>query len=258
MLIGLVIALTALYYTLRNVSLEDLYESFKAVEYVYLIPMVGIILLNYLAHALRWRVILFPLKPLKVAGLFSPIFVGNLGNLFPLRAGPVIRAYLLGKKFAIPFSSSLATVVVLRLFDVFFHLGLFSWVFIFHSEIFSSEVVLFQESSRSLAVKFGQVSAVAVTIAVVLTYLLVCHEKQFLAGVRRITRYFPKKWQEKIVFRIDQFSRGLMVVRDGRALVKITFYSALEWAANVLSYYPTILYTGRTDYRINPSRPCWF
>ena len=245
--IGLVIAFAALYYTLRNVSPKDLYESFKSVEYTYLAPMVGFILLNYLAHALRWRVILFPLKRIKISGLFSSIFVGNLGNLFPMRAGPVIRAYLLGKKYAIPFSSSLATVVVLRLFDVFFHLGLFAWVFIFHAEIFSSKVIFFDESLRSLAVKFGQFSAVAVTIVVALTYLLVFHENKFLDMVRRITQHLPKKWQENIIFRIDQFSQGLIVLKDVRSLVKITFYSALEWAANVLSYYPLYWAYGLED-----------
>ncbi|MFQ5444349.1 MAG: YbhN family protein, partial [Nitrospinales bacterium] len=206
-----------------------------------------IILLNYLAHALRWRVILFPLKRIKISGLFSPIFVGNLGNLFPVRAGPVIRAYLLGKKYAIPFSSSLATVVVLRLFDVFFHLGLFAWVFIFHAHVFSSEMVFFEESFRSLAVKFGQFSAVAVAIAVVLTYLLAFHEEKFLVLVRWVTQYLPQKWQEKIIFRIDQFNRGLIVLKNVRSLVKITFYSALEWAANVLSYYPLYWAYGLED-----------
>jgi uncharacterized protein (TIRG00374 family) len=141
LIIGLAITAGALYYTLHNVSMKDLAASFKTVDYIYMIPAVFILLLSFLLRALRWRILISPMKEVNVRDLFSPLMVGYMANILPARAGELIRAYLLGKKHGIPFSGAFASIIVERLFDIVAILLLFAGVFIFNAEVLGSDAV---------------------------------------------------------------------------------------------------------------------
>jgi hypothetical protein len=97
--IGLAVALVALYYTLRNVSLDEVAGSFKEMDHIYIIPAVLIIALGYVFRAYRWQVLLEPTLKVDVLGLYSPMMVGFMGNFLPARAAEVLRPYLLAKKY---------------------------------------------------------------------------------------------------------------------------------------------------------------
>ena len=59
-IIGLFIGLAALYYTLRNVSVEELVNSLKNAELVYIFPGLVIITLSYVTRAYRCRFCFVP------------------------------------------------------------------------------------------------------------------------------------------------------------------------------------------------------
>ena len=102
-LIGLIIAIAALYYTLRNVSIEELTTSFKDADLVYFVPGLVIICLSYVTRAYRWQVLLRPFKKIPVKEIYSPLMIGFMGSILPARAGEFIRAYVLGKSITLPF-----------------------------------------------------------------------------------------------------------------------------------------------------------
>ncbi len=59
-----------------------------------------------------------PLKPIPLPRLFPVVCIGYFGNnVYPLRAGEVIRSYILRQREGIPITSSLATVFIERIFD---------------------------------------------------------------------------------------------------------------------------------------------
>ncbi len=238
LIIGLVITAAALYYTLRNVSLKDLANSFKTVDYIYILPAVIILLLSFLFRALRWRILISPMKQVKTSELFSPLMVGYMANILPARAGELIRAYLLGKKHGIPFSGGFASIVVERLFDIVCILLLFAWVLVFHAEIFTADVTISGISLQTMAVNFGRLSAVLVGVLIGFIYLMVAHKEKLMQVILWVIRPFPKKWHDKIEYLVEEFSIGCQVTKDLSALLKITFYSVLVWAMVVLSYYP--------------------
>jgi len=95
--IGLAVALVALYYTLRNVSLDEVVGSFKEMDHIYIIPAMLIIALGYVFRAYRWQALLEPTLKVNVSGLYSPMMVGFMGNFLPARAAEVLRPYLLAK-----------------------------------------------------------------------------------------------------------------------------------------------------------------
>jgi glycosyltransferase 2 family protein len=238
LIIGLVVAVLAVYYTMRNVSVSELMDSFRHVNYIWLLPTFLLMCLTYVARAIRWRVLLLPVKEVKTWDLFSPLMVGFMAGVLPARAGELVRAYLLGKKFELSFASSLATIVVERLFDMILLLFLFSWILVFHGEIFDGNIAWAGISIKDLAFQFGVFSLALVLILIAFIYLLTFHNEKAMALVHWLVKPFPEKWQYKLIQMTETFSQGLGVFRNFRALVFIAVATVGVWALIVLQYYP--------------------
>ena len=238
MIVGLVVAVAAVYYTMRNVSVSELMESFRHINYIWLLPTFVLMCLTYVARAIRWRVLLAPVKEVKTIELFSPLMVGFMAGVLPARAGELVRAYLLGKKFELSFASSLATIVIERLFDMILLLLLFSWILVFHGEIFDGNITWSGISIRDLAFQFGIISLALVLVLIAFIYLLTFHNEKAMALVHWLVRPFPEKWQYKLIQMTETFSQGLGVFRNLRALVFIGVATVGVWALIVLQYYP--------------------
>ena len=75
----------------------------------------------------RWHYLLRSIKNVPLRGLFPVVVIGYMGNnVYPFRAGEVIRAYVLKRNEDISISASLATIIVERIFD-----GLVMLMFVF-------------------------------------------------------------------------------------------------------------------------------
>ena len=247
LIIGLIVAFAAVYYTMRNVSVSELLESFRHVNYIWLLPTCVLMCLTYVARAILWRVLLLPVKEARTIELFSPLMVGFMAGVLPARAGELVRAYLLGKKFKLSFASSLATIVVERLFDMILLLFLFSWILVFHGEIFDGDIAWSGISIKDLAFQFGIFSLALVLALIAFIYLLTFHNEKAMALVHWLVKPFPEKWQLKFILMTETFSQGLGVFRSLKALALIGVATAGVWALIVLQYYPLYWAYGLQD-----------
>ncbi len=74
--------------------------------------------LIYLFHALRWQLLLTPVKKLPFSHCAEAIYVGMFANeTLPLRAGELIRCFLLSKSSGLPLSVSFASALIERILD---------------------------------------------------------------------------------------------------------------------------------------------
>lgn len=238
LVIGIGIACLAVYFTLRNVSMKDLMDSFKTIKYVYLVPAVLLIIASYAVRAWRWQILVSPLKKVKLSAMLPPLMIGFMGNILPARAGEVLRAYLLGKQENISFTGAVATIVVERLFDLLMLLLLFAWVLIFHADVFNSQTTWGGISIHSMATKFGMLGGGLIVFLIGFIYMLTYHKERLMPMIRFCLKPAPHKLQEKIEHLIGTFSEGLLVAKDTSALVKITISSVILWVLIVLTYYP--------------------
>jgi len=252
LIFGLVIALIALYYTLRNVSFSEVISSFKEMNYIYILPAVVIILLSYVFRAYRWQALLEPFLKVNVGGLYSPMMVGFMGNFLPARAAEILRPYLLSKKYDITFTAAFASIVVERLFDMIILLLIFIWVFWFEADVFPSNIEFSGFSVQEMAIKFGQICVLAVIALTVFIYLLLNHKKKVMKIVGWFLGFTSEKWAEKIKHLLDEFSMGCQVVKNFGALAKISVYSVLVWVANIFSVYP-LYFAFDLQYKTIPS-----
>jgi glycosyltransferase 2 family protein len=235
---GLVIALIALYYTLRNVSFSEVISSFKEMDYVYIFPAIVIILLSYVFRAYRWQALLESSLKVNVGGLYSPMMVGFMGNFLPARAAEILRPYLLSKKYNITFTAAFASIVLERLCDLIILFLIFIWVFWFEADAFSSSIEFSGFSVQEMAIKFGQICVLAVIGLIIFIYLLLNHKKKVMKIVGWFLGFMNEKWGNKIKYLLDEFTMGCEVVKKFRTLAKISVYSVLVWIANIFSVYP--------------------
>lgn len=117
-------SLASLVWTLRDAHLDRLLSDIDALHPGWVGLGVACMLAVYFAQAVRWSLILAPVAKLKTLPGTRAVYVGLFASeVFPVRAGEVIRCYLVSRWTKLPFSVALASVLIERLFD-----GLLMWV----------------------------------------------------------------------------------------------------------------------------------
>jgi len=72
----------------------------------------------YLVQGWRWQLVLRPVQRIPYAAAIEAIYSGLFANeVLPLRAGELIRCFLLSKSTDLPLSVTLASVLIERIFD---------------------------------------------------------------------------------------------------------------------------------------------
>ncbi|MCL4859785.1 MAG: flippase-like domain-containing protein [Caldilineaceae bacterium] len=127
LLLGLLVSAVFLYFALRGLHLAEVGNALRTANYWWIAPGIGVYFLGLWARSWRWHYTLRHFKPIPLTRLYPLICIGYFGNnIYPFRAGEVIRSYVLRRKEGIPISSSLATVIIERVFD-----GLVMLLFVF-------------------------------------------------------------------------------------------------------------------------------
>lgn len=119
--LGIVLSLVCLYYAFRNFDFAAAIEAAKHANYVLLAASVVTATMMFPLRARRWRTILDPVapEPVPFGPLWRSVAIGvMMTNILPARAGELARPYALSREVRdIPFSMSLASVAVDRVFD---------------------------------------------------------------------------------------------------------------------------------------------
>jgi hypothetical protein len=226
LLIGILISAIFIYFSLPSLHLAEVMESLRAANYWWLVPGIGVYFVGLWVRAWRWHYTLRHLKPVPVVQLFPLVCIGYFGNnVYPLRAGEVIRSYVLRKTQDIAMSSSLATVIIERVFD-----GLVMILFVF------------------LALPFAPMPTQYRNLVIVLTVLMLVAAGVFIyvaAQPRRVekfyqwfaTRILPAPLQERTNDLYTRFMAGLASLGRGSDVVLIFGTSVLIWLLETVKYW---------------------
>jgi glycosyltransferase 2 family protein len=117
-LVTILVSLACLGWALHGVSWTELWEEIRELDWRWI--AVGLIaeVLAYVIQGWRWSLLLRPVGPATTANATRAIFVGLFANeVLPLRAGELIRCFLLTRWSAIPISVTLASALIERIFD---------------------------------------------------------------------------------------------------------------------------------------------
>jgi len=125
--LGFIVSAVFLWLALRGLHLRDVWLKLQEGNYLWLVPSVAVYFVAVIARTWRWDFMLRPLKRISLGRLFPVVVIGYMGNnIYPFRAGELLRSYVLYRREDISVGASLATVVVERVFD-----GLVMLLFVF-------------------------------------------------------------------------------------------------------------------------------
>ena len=111
-----------LWYSFRHLTdeqLDQLKDSFRQTQYVYLIPVVFTLMLAHFSRSMRWRILMEPLgyKPTRM-NVFLAVMIGYFFNLLVPRLGEVMKCTTLAKYEKVPPDKLIGTIVAERALDL--------------------------------------------------------------------------------------------------------------------------------------------
>ena len=116
--LGMLISALLLFFALRGLKLGEAWQALRGAQYLWLLPGVAVYFVGVWVRAWRWHYLLRPLKTISTRTMFPIVTIGYMGNnIYPARAGEVLRAVILKRREGVSVSASLATVIVERVFD---------------------------------------------------------------------------------------------------------------------------------------------
>lgn len=231
--LGVVISVVFLYLALRGLHLEDLGQVVQNAQYWWLIPGVLVYFLGVWARAWRWHYLLRPVKAISTRSMFPIVAIGYMGNnIYPVRAGEVLRAVVLKRRHDVPVSASLATIIVERVFD---GVVMLAFVFLNLPEL----ARLTQDSGFIGNIRAAAVLGSAAFIGALAVFLLAAmfpHQAESIV-VWFVRRLLPARFQEKTLGLAGRFLGGLESLRSPREALMVFLTSVVIWLLETGKYW---------------------
>jgi uncharacterized protein (TIRG00374 family) len=231
--VGLALSGGFMYWALRGLGLSEIWEPLKSARYWWLLPGVGVYFIGVWVRSWRWHYLLRPVKPVSTRKMFPIVAIGYMGNnIYPARAGEVLRAVVLKRKEEIPISASLATVIVERIFDGVVMLG---FVFLNLPELATlTGTSGFIGNIQNLAL-WGAGAFLGALLIFILAAMFPVPAEKVIAKLTGI--FLPERIREKVLDISSKFLSGLEALRSPREALMVLLTSIVIWLLETGKYW---------------------
>ena len=231
--LGALISVFFIWLSLRGLHLEDFWKAVQKANYIWLIPGIGVYFIGVWIRAWRWHYLLGPIKKIPTKTMFPITTIGYMGNnVYPARAGEVLRAVILKRKEGVSVSASLATIIVERIFD-----GVVMLAFIF---VNLSELAKLTGASGFVG-NIQQVALIGtgVFIGALMVFLLAAMfpHTTMKIGLWIIYRFLPRRFHERAISLTTKFMDGLASLRSPLNVLMVFFTSVIIWLLETGKYW---------------------
>lgn len=231
--LGVFISILFIWLALRGLHLEDFWNAVQKANYIWLLPGVGVYFIGVWIRAWRWHYLLGPIKKIPTKTMFPITAIGYMGNnIYPARAGEVLRAVILKRKEGVPISASLATIIVERIFD-----GVVMLAFIFFN---LTELAKFTGASGFVGnIQQVAIYGIGIFIGALGLFLLAAMFPHTTAkiGLPIIERLTPKRLHAQIIGIMNKFLDGLASLRSPFNVLMVFFTSVIIWLLETGKYW---------------------
>jgi uncharacterized protein (TIRG00374 family) len=231
--LGILISAIFLWLALRGLQLAEFWEALQRANYWWILPGIASYFLGVWARSWRWHYLLRPLKRIPTTKMFPIVAIGYMGNnIYPARAGELLRAYILRREQEIPISASLATIVVERAFD-----GVVMLAFVFLNLPELARMTAdsgFVGDIQSLALVGAGVFLGAVILFLLMAIFPEKAERAFSLFVDRLV---PNRFRSTLKDVIGRFIHGLASLRSPRDVFMVLATSVVVWLFETGKYW---------------------
>jgi uncharacterized protein (TIRG00374 family) len=227
LLIGIGISAFFIYLALPGLHLPEVWASLRTANYWWILPGVAVYFVGLWARTWRWHYMLRPLKPVPLVRLFPLVCIGYFGNnVYPFRAGELIRSYVLKRTEGIAFMSSLATVFIERIFD-----GLVMLLFVFLA-------LPFVPAMPPLYRNLVTILTLLLVGATVLFMWMAVRPARVEALYTWVSRtVLPQRIRSVTDNLYARFMEGLQCLRSGQDVIMIFATSVVIWIMETIKYW---------------------
>lgn len=231
--LGLLISAIFLYLALRGLHLQQVWAALGGARYGWLLPGVAVYFLGVWVRAWRWHYLLRPIKPVPTRTMFPIVAIGYMGNnIYPARAGELLRAYVLKRRQGVSVSASLATIIVERVYD-----GVVMLAFVFLNLPELARLTAdsgFAGSIQTLAL-WGALAFVGALVVFLLAATFPTPAERLTAwGVARL---LPSRFRPKALAFARRFLGGLESLRSPREALMVFLTSLVIWLFETAKYW---------------------
>jgi len=223
--VALAIAAAALWFTVRDKPLDQVWRAAREADYRYLAPYVATLLAIHLARTVRWGILLEPVAKVPFSRLNAVSAVGFMAlMLLPFRLGEFARPYLISGR-DVRVSAAMSSVVVERVAD-----GLFTALLLV--------VTLLAVPGSGDALRRWRWGGALVFLAflAVLGFLVLAYRNRSLAVriAHRIVDPLSPRAAARIAGMLDAFIHGLRLVPSRGKVALFFALTAAYWGVNGL------------------------
>ena len=223
--ISIIFSLFFIVLVIHNIDFTKTSVALKTANYIYLPAAIFMSIITNILRTYRWKFIISPIKKIGTLSLFSGVAIGYMANnLLPARLGEFIRAYIMGKKEDISKSSTLATILVERIFD-----GLALLFFLVIIALLFSLPLWIKEAGIGAAAFFILLSAFLI--------LLMIKKTTGIRLAKKIVNIFSARLAEKVGNLLNNFLSGLVIVNHKRNIFGAFIFSIIVWLSEASTYY---------------------
>src|SRR5881409_1376118 len=197
------------------------YSSLWNIQIGWLVISIVATYLSYVFRAVRWQILLDPVKSIRIQPLISANLVGFSAIFVLGRAGEVVRPLWVARRERAPLTAAVATIVVERFLDTFLIMVFFGW----------SLLLVKLPAAAGGTVKIMKDTAWVSLIGSIGALIFLFF---FRSNSDRIVRYVPLA---RIASLLKNFSAGLSFLDRGTSLALVIAHSVLVWAAISLSFW---------------------
>jgi uncharacterized protein (TIRG00374 family) len=226
--LGLGVSLLLLFILFRRINYGRLLAAFSEMDYRYLLVSVLFTLIGYFLRAVRWKLLLTPLKDPGMRNVFSATIIGYMANnLLPARLGEFVRAYILGEREQIDKSAVLATLVMDRLVDGF------SVLLLLVIALFTIKLPNGGEEAQKYLEYGGYATLLASLIVVLFLAVMKKYPLWTMNSLARLLKPLPTRFTAKVIPLSVSFIEGIRFPSSPLQMTLLLITSILVWAQAV-------------------------
>jgi uncharacterized protein (TIRG00374 family) len=233
--VGVAISVFFLYWVLKDIEYATLWEKTLQANYWLIIPGVGAYFIGLWVRAWRWHYLLRPVKQVPTRTMFPIVAMGYAGNnIFPARAGEVLRAVVLKNKEDVPISASLATIIVERVYD---GVVMLAFIFVNLAELsrLTDTITLFRNFTIQDVAIWGSVLFFGVLVVFLVAAMFPALTEKFIRWL--VERFVPHRFREKTLDISVRFLGGLASLRSPVEALMVFLTSVVIWLLETVKYW---------------------
>ena len=232
--VGILLSAGFLYFAFRGIRFDEVATHMRSTN-VWLMALAAILATGvFPLRAIRWRPILDPVAPnLPYGKLWRATAIGMMiNNVVPARVGELARAFALSRSAPeVPFTASLASLVVDRLLDAIVIFGL-----MFAAMLAPAFPQGAQISGRPVA-SYAVIGVAATLIGLAALYLFILFPNRVLALWDTATRRLSPKVAARGREALTSLSKGLSVLRSPGRFAVVLWWTLAHWLLNALAFW---------------------